>query len=209
MKKTQIIVAIIMLLSLLTGCSNDNKQTNVNIPVESTVRQIETEKQTEPVTTQVEVIVPETKAAKKLQQGMVINGKKIKVNVLSIYSTDIIEPPVKDGYYQYFEADSGKKYIVVKIKATNIDKNNYTIGDIADISCVFDGQYNYNGSCIFEERGGTSLNTHPGIYYISPLTDVICYYVLNVPEQVAKGPVNITFLFDDEEYQTGNISFRN
>ena len=206
MRKTQIMVTVIVLLSLLTGCS---KQTNVSTPIETTMGQTETEKQTEPVTTQIEEIVPETKAAKKLVQGMVITGNKIKVNVLSIYSTSIIEPPVKEGYYQYFEAESGKKYIVVKIKATNIDKNNFTIGDIAEISCVFDDQYNYNGSCIFEEKGGTRLNTHPGVYYISPLTDVTCYYVLNVPEQVAKGPVNITFLFEGEEYQTGNISFRN
>lgn len=145
---------------------------------------------------------PETTAAsKKLSKGLSLSSDSFEVKILSIDSLNTLKPPKPDGVYTYFTASSGKTFLVVKIQAKNIGGDKVAIDKIASASCIYKDKYNYSASCVFEEDGGEDLNSHPGIYGVSPLDTVICYYLIEVPSEAKSGPYTITFTFDGENYE--------
>ena len=104
------------------------------------------------------------------------------------------------GYYTYYEAESGKLYLIVKVSTTNLKGNDLKYDAIAGVSCVYNEKYNYSAFCVLEKDGGTNLNGYPSQYAISPLDSGVCYYLMEVPEVVQQGPVVITVYVGGQYY---------
>lgn len=139
-------------------------------------------------------------AVPELKIGDTISDDTIELTVENVYFADSLYPPKAGGYYHYFEADSGKVYLIVKVTATNRKGNDMKYDSIAGVSCIYQEKYNYSSFCVLEEDGGEDLNSYPGQYSIAPLDQGTCYYLMEVPEVVQEGPVTITIYAAGQYY---------
>lgn len=138
---------------------------------------------------------------KKVNIGDTITDKDtISLTIDSIEFKNTLYPPRASGYYHYYEAASGKTYLIVKMTVANLKGTDMKYDSIAGVSCVYNEKYNYSFSTVLEEDGGQDLNGYPSQYAISPLDKGVVYYLAEVPTQVANGPVEITFYIAGNYY---------
>lgn len=136
------------------------------------------------------------------KQAKIVFGKEYtdntSMNVVfeEVFFTTRLNPPRIDGVYSYYEADSGKTYLVAKLKAKNLKGFNLNIEDVTSVKCIFNGKYNYNGFVCAEEDDGSDLDSYGSI---QPLETKTLYYLIQVPAEVENGPAKL------EVYLLGEI----
>lgn len=140
------------------------------------------------------------KAKTALSIGDTVSDNSLELTIENLYYSTTIYPPKMNGYYHYYEAESGKTYLILKATVKNLKGSDLKYDAIAGVSCVYNDKYNYSAFCIFEEDGGSDLNGYPGQYSISPLDSGVCYYLLEVPAEVQNGPTVVTIYTAGEYY---------
>ena len=130
----------------------------------------------------------------------ITDDKTISLTIDSVEFKNTLYPPKASGYYHYYDADTDKTYLIVKMTVTNLKGSDMKYDSIAGVSCVYNEKYNYSFFTVFEEDGGADLNGYPGQYAISPLDKGVVYYLAEVPAQVAEGPVEISFYIAGNYY---------
>jgi len=137
----------------------------------------------------------------EIKVGDVIADDTIELTIDDVYFANSLYPPKMSGYYHYYEAESGKTYLIVKVTATNLKGNDMKYDSIAGVSCTYREKYNYTSFCALEKDGGTDLNGYPSQYAIAPLDKGTCYYLMEVPETVQEGPVTVSLYAAGQYYK--------
>lgn len=141
-------------------------------------------------------------AVKTVKKGDVLtDGETVEATLQDVYTTDALYPPNKSGYYHYFEADSGKVYLVMEFTVKNLDGADLIYDDIAGVSCVYNEKYRYSGMTVFSEDGGQDLSSYSNIYSLVPLESNTVYYLMELPEEAENGPVEISIYMADQDYR--------
>lgn len=130
----------------------------------------------------------------------ITDDETLSLTVDSVSFASTLYPPRPASYYHYYEAPSGKTYLIVKMTVTNLKGTDMKYDTIAGVSCVYDGKYNYNSFAAVETDGGGDLSGYPGQNSIAPLDTGVVYYLMEVPAEVESGPVEITFYIAGEYY---------
>lgn len=139
---------------------------------------------------------------KTLVKGDVItDDTTLSATVEDVYFSNTLYPPIPDGYYTYYEAASGKTYMIVKLNVKNLKGSDLKYDSIAGVTCVYNDKYKYTTFGVLEEDGGTDLNGYPGQYAIAPLDSGVIYYLAEVPAEVANGPVVVTLYIAGQYYK--------
>lgn len=133
--------------------------------------------------------------------SVVTDDETISLTIDNIEFKNALYPPQASGYYHYYEAASGKTYLIVKMTVKNLKGTDMKYDSIAGVTCVYNGKYNYSFFAVLEEDGGQDLNGYPSQYAISPLDQGVVYYLAEVPAEVANGPVEISFYIAGNYYK--------
>lgn len=129
---------------------------------------------------------------------------KCEFSVIGYTIDNIIEPPNPDGYYSYYEADSGQVYIDVKMNIKNLNSTSVEQDEILDtVKIFYDDQYEYNCFSITEEDNGNDFNTFTSLYGIDPLTTLTYHMLASVPDEVKNNSKSLYVLIsvDEKEYK--------
>ena len=130
----------------------------------------------------------------------ITDDETLSLTVDSISFANTLYPPRPASYYHYYEAPSGKTYLIVKMTVTNLKGTDMKYDTIAGVSCVYNGKYNYNSFAAVETDRGGDLSGYPGQNSIAPLDTGVVYYLMEVPAEVEGGPVEVTFYIAGEYY---------
>lgn len=133
--------------------------------------------------------------------SVVTDDATISLTVDSVEFKNSLYPPRATGYYHYYEADSGKIYLIVKMTVKNLKGTDMKYDSIAGLSCVYNEKYNYSFFTVLEEDGGEDLNGYPSQYAIAPLDQGVVYYLAEVPAEVQNGPVVVTLYIAGSYYK--------
>ena len=114
-----------------------------------------------------------------------------------VFFTNRLDPSRTDGYYSYYEAKNGKKYLVTKIKVKNLKGSSLSDEDVTGIKCVYDGKYQYDGFICTEAEDGSDLDIYTSI---EPLDSRTMYYLIEVPAEVEKGSSELEIYLMGETY---------
>ena len=140
-----------------------------------------------------EISVEELKnRSRALALGDIITDEQtIEAAVEDVFLTTKLEPENPGRYYHYFEADSGKTYLVMKLTVKNLDSSELDYDTIAGIKCIYDGKYEYSGFTVFEEDGGADLSSYTNISSMAPLEENGIYFLVEIPDEAAAGPLTM------------------
>lgn len=130
----------------------------------------------------------------------ITDGETVSATVNEIYFSNTLYPPRPGSYYQYYEAPTGKTYLILKMTAKNLKGTDLKYDAIAGVSCTYNEKYKYSTFACFEQDGGANLNGYSSQYAIAPLDSGILYYLAEVPAEVESGTVEISLYIAGEYY---------
>ena len=125
------------------------------------------------------------------------DNSTMNVKFEKVFFTNRLDPSRTDGYYSYYEAENGKKYLVTKLRVKNLKGSSLSDEDVTGIKCVYDGKYNYDGFICTEAEDGSDLDVYTSI---EPLDTRTMYYLIEVPEEVEKGSSELEIYLMGETY---------
>ncbi len=125
------------------------------------------------------------------------DNETMNVTIEKVFFTKRLDPPRTDGYYRYYEAENGKKYLVAKIKVKNLKGSSLSDEDILGIKCIYKEKYNYDGFICAEAKDGSSLDVYESI---APLDTRTMYYLVEVPEEVESETSELEIYLMGETY---------
>lgn len=132
--------------------------------------------------------------------GDVITTDSAEITIKNIeFSYDVL-PDDTSSYYTHYAAESGKVYVHVDTDIKNIQKQNLSVDDIANVTVDYDDGYEYNAYATPED---SSLGfTYANITSIKPLDSLGVRYLANCPEEVATSgkPVKVYFDINGDTY---------
>ena len=123
--------------------------------------------------------------------GIITDDQTIEAVVEDVFISSKLEPENPGRYYHYFEADSGKTYLVMKLTVKNLDGGELGYDTIAGVKCVYDGKYQYPGFTVFEEEDGADLSSYTGSNSMAPLEENGIYLLMEIPKEAEAGPLTI------------------
>jgi hypothetical protein len=116
--------------------------------------------------------------------------------------TTKVEPPKKDDFYTYYEADNGKVYVDVVIAYKNLGQDPKDADEaVKSGSLKYDNTYDYTGFTTIEEDNGQDF-TYTNITTIKPLVTDKLHYLFEVPAEVASSnkPIKVSFKVAENTY---------
>lgn len=122
----------------------------------------------------------------EIAKGMTITvEKQCEFEIIRYNITNIVEPPMPDNYYHYFEADNGMIFVDIIIDIKSL-KNKAVAQDniIGSAKVIYDEQYEYKSQIVVEEENGKELNNHPSLYSIEPLSTLRYHFLAALPEEI-------------------------
>ena len=102
-----------------------------------------------------------------------------------------IQPPVADGYYSYYEADSGKQYLDICFKFKNYSNSGIRADDALKASLTYNDKYQYEGFCTVEEDNRSDF-TYANITSLRPLCTYYLDYLFELPESICSDVDNMS-----------------
>ncbi len=121
----------------------------------------------------------------------VTKESKYEMTVVGYDFAKKVVPPNTSSFYTYYEAkEDGHQYLDIKIKYKNLDYTDITADDVGSVSIKFDNKYEYDGFCVIEDTDKDF--TYANITAIEPLTEDNLHYLIDVPDEVAKGKEPLT-----------------
>lgn len=123
--------------------------------------------------------------------GVITDDQTILATVEDVFVASKLEPENPGRYYHYFEADSGKTYLIMKLTVKNLGSGDLDYDTIAGVKCIYDGKYEYAGFTVFEEEDGADLSSYTNINSMAPLEENGIYFLVEIPEEAAAGPLTM------------------
>lgn len=115
---------------------------------------------------------------------------KYSLTVKSFKIEKIINPPNTNGYYRYYEASEGHKYLEIVYDYKNLATNDIRADKTSSIKIKYDNKYEYSGFNIIEDDKKDF--TYSNITSIAPLSTGTLHYLIEIPDEVADGSGTIT-----------------
>ncbi|WP_337034736.1 bZIP transcription factor [Paenibacillus illinoisensis] len=206
MKKVSSILLVAAFLSI-TACStqptavtkSDDLVTN---EVQTTAAQTES---TEDSTVSAEAVEQEKEdIATTIKKGdpVTVDGFA-EISVTKQQFSKKIEPSKPGNFYTYYESkEDDSTYFALTVKAKNLYSTGIDADEIADVTLIFDNQYDYPTFSTVEEKGGEDF-TYSNITSISPLKTTTLYYLAEIPNEVADSdkPLKAVIKIKDEVFE--------
>lgn len=130
----------------------------------------------------------------------ITDNSTISVTITDVYFDSILKPPITNRSYRYFEASAGKTYLIVKASVKNLKGSDLKYSSIAGASCTYNEKYRYSSFAVFEKDQGSDLDNAPDLYSIAPLDTGIIYYLMEIPEEAANGPIEVCMYIAGTNY---------
>jgi len=189
----KIVPGILLITAFLTlaACS---PQPNVDLKsdgvvaneVESTVSQTEpTEESKDEITTD-SVNEEQEITATTIKKGdtVTIDGYA-ELSVSKQKFSKKIEPSKPGNFYTYYESkEEDSTYFALTVKAKNLYTTGVDADEIANVTLIYDNQYDYPTFSTVEEKGGEDF-TYSNITSVNPLKTTTLYYLAEIPNEVA------------------------
>lgn len=204
-KKIPIIILVIVLLILgLVGAFiwETNNKTNKTHENKQTAKSSSVEKTDEKTSSGFE---EDKKESTTIQKNQSINiANKCEFSITGYEINNVIEPTTQDGYYTYFEADTGSVFVDIKMNIKNLNSTSVQQDEILDsVKLVYDGSYEYYCAFVTEEDNGNDFNQYTSLYTIDPLVSMSYHMLASVPEEVKNNTKSLYVLIsvDGKEYK--------
>ena len=128
----------------------------------------------------------DTVDAQTIRKDQIVTVKdRCEFNIKGYTINNVIEPPKADGYYTYFEADSGSTFVDIKMSIKNLNNTAVMQDSVLDyVRLIYDDQYEYFCTFVTEEDNGKNLNSYTSIYSINPLSKMTYHMLAMVPSEV-------------------------
>ncbi|MBM7835728.1 M10 family metallopeptidase C-terminal domain-containing protein [Clostridium sardiniense] len=184
-KIISVLISMLLLMSLVAGCSSSKKNSNDgNNASKSEANDESTVKEN----------------VKNFEKGSKLDVDGLKITVKNIKFTNDILPDKTEGVYNHFPADKDKVYLEIDTDIKNTNKQDQVVEKIGRIELDYDNGYEYKGWLIPEDsQTGFS---YANIKSIKPLETMGIRWAVELPKEVeeTKKPVKITLTIGDEKY---------
>ena len=177
--KKLISLALILLCStsLLTGCSYSDlfgKQTSEQGTVENKSNSEESSEETQNIVF--------------WEPGKTFTVPNIaEINITSVVSTDVVNPPVTDGVYTYQKAGDGETFVLAQGTFKNLLSEDFYYLSNFDGTLIYDNDYKYTISIYFATDDDNDFYTDP-----TPLQSLNVYFMASVPKDLVNTNKNFT-----------------
>ncbi|WP_440119295.1 bZIP transcription factor [Paenibacillus sp. QZ-Y1] len=186
----------------LTACSstpttatNDTQSGNTSAATTATT----TETPKEPVEPKEEV-----EAVASIKKGETVTIEDFAdITVTSNKIAKKIEPSKPGRFYTYYQSkEADSSYFALILKAKNLSTEGITADKIAEVSLKYDNKYDYDTFSTIEKRGGEDF-TYTNITDIDPLKTGTIYYLVEIPNEVAKSdkPLKAEIKIQDQTFE--------
>ena len=145
---------------------------------------------------------------KQKSSGSIEKGEKIAIPgkcefyIDSIDITSAVRPPRATGYYLYYKADEGNKYIDICFCFKNTGNQNLSADNaIKSAKFTYKSKYEYSASGCIEEKGRSEF-TYLLITDIKPLCYEYIHVMFEVPDEVANNAsgIPVSFVINGAKY---------
>lgn len=209
-KKRNGLIGTILLLFVITGCSEKNDAAGQNVErFKTEITKLQEENKllkeenerlkseitagTAPSQAPVSQEQAENSPVTDEQAPALIKGQPLVLADIAEYTitkTDFTKKlvPSKPGdFHSYYEAkEPGTTFLAITLKVKNLAGSGKTASKFADMTVKYDNQYEYKTSITLEERGGEDF-TYPNITNIEPLKYGTLVFFAEVPDEVQTG----------------------
>lgn len=114
-----------------------------------------------------------------------------------------IEPSKPGRFYTYYQSkEADSSYFALILKAKNLSTEGITADKIAEVGLKYDNKYDYDTFSTIEKRGGEDF-TYTNITDIDPLKTGTIYYLVEIPNEVAKSdkPLKAEIKIQDQTFE--------
>lgn len=120
------------------------------------------------------------------------------ITFLGVEYTDDLCPSDTSSIYSHYSVDDpADTYLVVRFDITSYRTSEQDCDSFVHVDACFAGKYTYNGFIVVEDEDGKGFS---GYANISPLSTRHFYYLFKVPKTVTANEVDLTIVFDEQEY---------
>lgn len=206
-KTTVLVTAALMIIG---GCGTEKTATKDNSAAQAKVEEsspiVETAKAEEPTAEASEKVVeqePDNNVSEIKKGDTVTVDGYADVSVIKHKFSQKIEPSKPGSFYTYYESkEEDSTYFAIIIKAKNLHTSGVVADEIANVSLLFDNQYDYPTFSVVEENGGKDF-TYSNITSVNPLKTTTLYYLVEIPNEVAKSdkPLKATINVKDKVFE--------
>ncbi|MFC9709702.1 bZIP transcription factor [Paenibacillus sp. NPDC056933] len=207
----RIVSGILLVTAFLTlaACSPQSKADSksdggVANKVESTLSQTESKEEPAVETSADSVDQEQESTATSIKKGetVTIDGFA-EISVSKQKFSKKIEPSKPGNFYTYYESkEDDSTYFALTIKAKNLYTTGIDADEIANVTLIFDNQYDYPTFSTVEEKGGEDF-TYSNITSVNPLKTTTLYYLAEIPNEVAESdkPLKAVIKIQDEVFE--------
>ena len=185
-KKTIVLVIILVLALIFTGCSsaNDNGNASDTENEAATTEATDTPESTdtpEPTATP----EPEIEYPTEFNSGDVLSfPNDFEITYLGTEFINELSPPNPEEIHTYYEVeDENNIYLDVMAYIKNLKGNLLMYKDAVTFKIVYDGEYNYDGFAVAEEADGSDFKSYFGAI-LRPLVTDKMHFLIEVPLEV-------------------------
>ncbi|WP_091016574.1 MULTISPECIES: hypothetical protein [Paenibacillus] len=191
----------------LTACSSTpttatSDTQSGNTSAATTAKTTETPK--EPVEPKEEVEEQQVEAVTSIKKGETVTIEDFAdITVTSNKIAKKIEPSKPGRFYTYYQSkEADSSYFALILKAKNLSTESITADKIAEVGLKYDNKYDYDTFSTIEERGGEDF-TYTNITDIDPLKTGTIYYLVEIPNEVAKSdkPLKAEIKIQDQTFE--------
>ncbi len=123
--------------------------------------------------------------------------------VTRVVFSSVVKPPNPGSFYSYYETKSfDTTYLDVVVQIKNLKSTGKAADEFANVTILFDGQYEYNAYPVLETADGSDF-TYANIYSIDPLLTSKVHFLTEVPKKVETSPKSLVIIIKagKEEYR--------
>ena len=184
MKKFLSVLLVVLMLWMVTGCSNT--ETNPDVSNDDEAVEVTPEE--------------ETPKAVEVNKGDTVSTDNFDIKIKKIEISHEVLPEMTDGFYNYYEAEDGKVYIFVAADVTNKSKNSVGCDEIGSVTANYNDGYEYSSFVAVED---SSIGfTYANISSIEPLMTQGVKFIIECPAEIEENdnPLFLTFNIDGKEF---------
>ena len=202
MKKVLVIIAVIVAVVIVIGAVSSGSKTDTNTNTNTTTDTAAAVVNEENDNTEKEKLVEtEDEKVKQITAGEKIVTANKEITINSVELTYDVLPDDTSGYYNHYEAETGKVYISVDADVYNNAKQNLACDNIGGVVADYNDGYTYSGFVVVEDS--SNRFTYANITSITPLETRGIRWLIECPQEVdeTENPLVLEFTIDNEKYE--------
>lgn len=118
------------------------------------------------------------------------------------FATDTLTPPIASGIYTYYQADSGKVFLVLAADVKNTSEKSVDVSSVFEASIKIDGE-KIPASFYLIEDGGSSISAYGDI---DALSTAAVYIAFSVDSDAVDEPFTLTLKDNDGNKYRGEFT---